>query len=152
MAFGSSIKPPLYALHSPPHSKVRQVYSCHFRVGDLHVSRLSREKHKIPGRAQESAQHGVIRTFPSAAVASRLVVPALAEPDIHLLSKTPKSPHRRWSLCSLPVPKQFGESLRSVTSIAQSPTGGTWQPAHRRILMFLFFHYWKRFFTLPPYT
>jgi len=24
-------------------------------------------------------------------------------------------------------------------SFAQSPTGGTWQPAHRMILMFLFF-------------
>jgi hypothetical protein len=78
----------------------------------------------LPGR-------DVIRTFPSAAVASRLMVPALAEPDIHLLSKTPRSPHRRLSLCSLPVPKQFIESLQSLISIAQSPDGGTWQPAHR---------------------
>ncbi len=54
-----------------------------------------------------------------------------AGPDIHLLSKTPKSPHRRLSLCSLPVPKQFRESLRSLTPFAQSPNGGTWQPAHR---------------------
>ena len=53
-----------------------------------------------------------------------------AGPDIHLLSKTPKSPHRRLSLCSLPVPKQFEESLRSLISFAQSPIGGTWQPAH----------------------
>ena len=36
-----------------------------------------------------------------------------AEPDIHLRSETPKSPHRRLSLCSLPVPKQFEESLGS---------------------------------------
>ena len=54
-----------------------------------------------------------------------------AGPDIHLLSKTPKSPHRRLSLCSLPVPKQFEESLGSSISFAQSPNGGTWQPAHR---------------------
>jgi len=96
-------------------------------------------KHEIPGRAQESAQLDLIRTFPSAAVASWLVVPALAEPDIHLLSKTPKSPHRRLSLCSLPVPKQFEESLWSLISFTQPPNGGTWQPAHRIILMFLFF-------------
>jgi hypothetical protein len=36
-----------------------------------------------------------------------------AEPDIHLLSETPKSPHRRLSLCSLPVPKQTEGSLWS---------------------------------------
>jgi hypothetical protein len=36
-----------------------------------------------------------------------------AEPDIHLLSETPKSPHRRLSLCSLPVPKQTDGSLGS---------------------------------------
>jgi hypothetical protein len=54
-----------------------------------------------------------------------------AGPDIHLLSKTPRNPHRRLSLCSLPVPKQFGESLGSLISFAQSANGGTWQPAHR---------------------
>ena len=100
---------------------------------------VSSEKRTISGRALESALHDVIRTYPYAVVASRLMVPALAEPDIHLLSKTPRSPHRRLSLCSLPVPKQFGESLWSLMSFAQSPTGGTWQPAHRMILMFLFF-------------
>jgi hypothetical protein len=112
---------------------------------------LSSEKHNISGRAPESALRDLIRISCYAVFASRLGVPALAEPDIHLLSKTPRSPHRRLSLCSLPVPKQFGGSLWSVTSFAQSPTCGIWQPAHRRILMFLFFPYWKRFFTLPPY-
>jgi hypothetical protein len=63
--------------------------------------------------------------------ASRLVVPAFpAEPDIYLRSRAAMSRHRRLSLCSLPVPKQFVESLRSLISIAQSPIGGTWQPAH----------------------
>ena len=50
---------------------------------------VSSEKHTISGRAQESAQCNVIRTFPSAVFASRLMVSAHAEPDIHLLSKTP---------------------------------------------------------------
>ena len=68
-----------------------------------------------------------------------------AGPDIHLLSKTPKSPHRRLSLCSLPVPKQFEVSLGSLISFAQSAIDGTWQPAHRNnpdVFSFLgrFFH------------
>src|SRR5215471_6392297 len=69
----------------------------------------------------------------------------LGEPDIHWLSKTPQSPHRRLSWCSLPVPKQFVESLRSLRSFAQSATGGTWQSAHRMILMFCPFPYQERF-------
>ena len=62
--------------------------------------------------------------------ASRLMVPALAEPDIHLLPQAPKSSCRRLSLCSLPVPKQSEGNLGSVISFAQSANGGTWQPAH----------------------
>jgi hypothetical protein len=38
---------------------------------------------------------------------------SLAEPDIHLLPQADKSHRRRLSLCSLPVPKQCKESLRS---------------------------------------
>ena len=41
------------------------------------------------------------------------MVPALAEPDIHSLSRVVEDLHRRLSMCSLPVLKQFGESLRS---------------------------------------
>ena len=41
-----------------------------------------------------------------------------------------KSRHRRLSLCSLPVPKQFVESLGRVISFAQSATCRTWQSAH----------------------
>src|ERR1700692_2556895 len=58
------------------------------------------------------------------------MVPALAEPDIHLLPQAPKSSCRRLSLCSLPVPKQSEGSLGSVISFAQSANGGTWQSAH----------------------
>ena len=69
-----------------------------------------------------------------------------AEPDIHLQSETPKSPHRRLSLCSLPVPKQLEESL-GVASVARVVTCGTWQSAHRMILMF--FPLLGRVFRLP---
>jgi len=57
------------------------------------------------------------------------VVPAFAEPDIHLLSRAPQGRHRRLSLCSLPVPKQLEGSLRSLISFAQSANSRTWQPA-----------------------
>ena len=67
-----------------------------------------------------------------------------AEPHIHLLSKTPKSPHRRLSLCFLPASKQFVVSLRSVNSFAQWPTCGTWQSAHRKNIL-MFFHSWAGF-------
>ena len=53
-----------------------------------------------------------------------------AEPDIHLQSRALKGRHRRLSLCSLPVPKQFVESLGRVISFAQSATCRTWQSAH----------------------
>jgi hypothetical protein len=52
------------------------------------------------------------------------VVPAFAEPDIHSLSRALADRHRRLSLCSLPVLKQFEESLRSLISVAQSATAG----------------------------
>jgi hypothetical protein len=41
------------------------------------------------------------------------------------------------SLCSLPVLKQFEESLRSLISVAQSAIGRTWQPA-RCVIPFIF--------------
>jgi hypothetical protein len=45
-------------------------------------------------------------------------------------SRALKGRHRRLSLCSLPVPKQFAESLGSVISFAQSATCRVWQSAH----------------------
>jgi len=58
-----------------------------------------------------------------------------AEPDIHLLSETPKSPYRRLSLCSLPVPKQTDGSLGSCPrrSARHLRDLAAW---HRVILMF----------------
>jgi hypothetical protein len=52
------------------------------------------------------------------------MVPAFAEPDIHSLSQILADRHRRLSVCSLPVLKQFGESLGSLISVAQSATAG----------------------------
>ena len=69
-----------------------------------------------------------------------------AEPDIHLQPRAPRSRRRRLSLCSLPVPKQFVVSLRSLISFAQWPTCRTWQSAHGIILMFFIL---RQVFTLP---
>jgi hypothetical protein len=83
------------------------------RMTGLHVSQLSREKQEFSGRALESAL--LVR---SGSAATHVCLSAegcciLAEPDIHLLPQAPKSRRRRLSLCSLPVPKQFEESLGS---------------------------------------
>ena len=87
-------------------------------------------RRRCSGRARESAQcvmpGFVVRTY-----ASRQGFLLFAEPDIHLPSRAPRSRHRRLSWCSLPVPKQFEESLGSVSSFAQSAIGRTWQSAHR---------------------
>src|ERR1700739_2213422 len=75
---------------------------------------LSSEKHEFSGRAPESAR--CIDRESLAAPESRSAggpsVPA--GPAIHLLSRALESRHRCLSLCSLPVPKQFVMSLRSV--------------------------------------
>jgi hypothetical protein len=57
------------------------------------------------------------------------VVPAFAEPDIHLRSRAQKGLHRRLSLCSLPVLKQSEGSLGSLISVAHSVRCRTWQSA-----------------------
>src|SRR5271156_1719330 len=41
-----------------------------------------------------------------------------------------EEPSQKIELCSLPVPKQFVESLGSAISFAQSANGRTWQSAH----------------------
>jgi hypothetical protein len=81
-------------------------------------------------RARESVQINSFRMFYAQHCASRHRFLRSAEPDIHLQSRAPKSRHRRLSLCSLPVPKQFVESLGRVISFAQSATCRTWQSAH----------------------
>jgi hypothetical protein len=64
------------------------------------------------------------------------VVPAFAEPDIHSLSQIPRNHHRRLSVCSLPVLKQFGKNLGSLIFVAQSATGRTWRSERCVILSF----------------
>jgi len=56
---------------------------------------------------------------------SGAVVPAFAEPDIHSLSQVPKDCHKRLSGRTLPVLKQFGESLGSLITVAESATSRT---------------------------
>ena len=74
-------------------------------------------------RARESA-HFSVKIFSSHWCLSA-VVPAFAEPDIHLLPLTREGLRRRLSWCSLPVPKQSVGSLRKVLiSIAHSDRAG----------------------------
>ncbi|MDT7817420.1 MAG: hypothetical protein QOJ42_7336, partial [Acidobacteriaceae bacterium] len=86
-------------------------------------------RHGCPGHAQESVQVNSPRMFHTQKYASRHRFLRSAEPDIHLLSRTLKGRHRRLSVCSLPVPKQFVESLGSLICFAQSAIGRTWQSA-----------------------
>ena len=74
---------------------------------------LSTEKHKIFWARSGERAICAISIHRYAVVPLGLWFLLSAEPDIHLLSETPKSPHRRLSLCSLPVPKQTEGSLWS---------------------------------------
>jgi len=94
---------------------------------------LSREKTILLTRAtEERAKLSHLKNPQFASCASRPWF--LPSQDIHLLSRARWGLHRRLSLCSLPVPKQSEESLRSLSSFAQSATCRTWQSAHRGIL------------------
>jgi hypothetical protein len=66
------------------------------------------------------------------------MVPAFAEPDIHSLSQILADRHRRLSVCSLPVLKQFEESLGSREFDLRRSVGNrrTWQSARCVILLF----------------
>jgi hypothetical protein len=97
---------------------------------------LSRENRTLLTRATEER---ALPNLPEPAARTcclSAVVPAFAEPDIHSRSRAGEGRHRRLSLGSLPVLKQFEESLGSLISVAQSANGRTWQPALCVILMF----------------
>src|SRR5436305_14754630 len=82
-----------------------------------------KEKKILLKRAsEERAPANSGRTRSSHACLSAMV-PAFAEPD-HSLSRILADRHRRLSVCSLPVLKQFEESLGSLISVAQSATAG----------------------------
>src|SRR5438477_144192 len=84
-----------------------------------------KEKKILLKRAsEERAPANSGRTRSSHACLSAMV-PAFAEPDIHSLSRILADRHRRLSVCSLPVLKQFEESLGSLISVAQSATAVT---------------------------
>jgi len=105
-------------------------------VADVHVSQSQEQKTILLRRAAEKrARTGNARSA-ARSVCLSAGVPAFAEPDIHCLSQARMGRPRRLSLCSLPVPKQFEESLGSWISFAQSATCGTWQPARCVILLF----------------
>ncbi len=103
--------------------------SRNLRIADFHVSHLSRGTQVSRARSRERAS-GDFQDVPYATYASRHWFLRSAEPDIHLLSRAVKGRYRRLSLCSLPVPIQFGESLGGVISFAQSAICRTWQSAH----------------------
>jgi len=85
---------------------------------------LSREKKILLTRASEERALLSLSEPAASHVCLSAVVPAFAEPDIHSLSQVHADRHRRLSVCSLPVPKQFEESLGSLISVAQSATAG----------------------------
>ena len=85
-----------------------------FGADDGHPCKsLSTEKHRIFWARSGERAISLIRIRGYATVPLGWWFLLSAEPDIHLLSETPKSPHRRLSLCSLPVPKQTEGSLGS---------------------------------------
>ena len=115
----------------------------YFRVADIHVSHLSSGGTGVPGALVRARKPTVLGCSARKSASRRRFLHS-AEPDIHLLPQAPKSRHRRLSLCSLPVPKQFVESLRSVISFAQSATCRIWQSAlcSSRFI-------WKQFYAAP---
>ena len=115
----------------------------YFRVADIHVSHLSSGGTGVLGALVRARKPTVLGCSARKGASRRRFLHS-AEPDIHLLPQAPKSRHRRLSLCSLPVPKQFVESLRSVISFAQSATCRIWQSAlcSSRFI-------WKQFYAAP---
>jgi hypothetical protein len=80
------------------------------RFVDIHVVICQVKARVARARSGERANQQ-FRMFYAQQCASRHRFLRSAEPDIHLRSRAPKSIHRILSLCSLPVPKQFVESL-----------------------------------------
>ena len=127
---------------SPAFRKVRGLGG-NIRNADIHVSHLSSGGTGVLGALVRARKPTVLGCSARKGASRRRFLHS-AEPDIHLLPQAPKSRHRRLSLCSLPVPKQFVESLRSVISFAQSATCRIWQSAlcSSRFI-------WKQFYAAP---
>ena len=85
---------------------------------------LSRENVVLPKARSGERARRLFQELQLARVASRHWFLLYAEPDIHSLSWALGGRHRRLSLCSLPVLKQFGESLGSRSpSLSRQPAG-----------------------------
>jgi len=83
-----------------------------------------KEKHTWSG-ALARARTFLVKIFSSRIWCLSAVVPAFAEPDIHLLPRARQGLRRRLSWCSLPVSKQSVGSLRKVLiSLAHSDRAG----------------------------
>ena len=94
----------------------RIVFADRGRITGIHVSLCQQKSTRFMGALERARYRSdqvttVTQLCLSAFVGFWFLLSA--EPDIHLLSETPKSPHRRLSLCSLPVPKQTEGSLWS---------------------------------------
>jgi hypothetical protein len=93
-------------LKSPiPHFTCTAGDNDYFRIADIHVSHLSSEGRGVPSTLARACKSTVAGC--STQYASRHRFLHSAEPDIHLLSRAPKSRNRRLSLCSLPAPKDW---------------------------------------------
>jgi predicted sugar kinase len=99
-------------------------YVTHFLSSRHPCKSFVKAKKILLTRASEERARVVPARTRSSHVCLLAMVPAFAEPDIHSLSQILADRHRRLSVCSLPVLKQFGESLGSLISVAQSATAG----------------------------
>ena len=95
-----------------------------------------KEKKVLLTRATEERALSNLSEPAARTCASRRVVPAFAEPDIHSLSQILTDRHRRLSVCSLPVLKQSGESLGNLLIRRSVGNRRTWQSARCVILLF----------------
>src|ERR1700722_12925010 len=95
-----------------------------FRVADVHVSHLSRENRILLTRAtEERAKTNIFRTHSS----QRVPLgggSCCSQNWTSICCLGPEGRHRRLSLCSLPVPKQFeGASGACAPSLSRPPAG-----------------------------
>jgi hypothetical protein len=106
------------------------------RVPDIHVSQCQEKKQFSWRATEERAKQSIFGVSGSQSCASRQwFLPSQNQTSICCLG--PGGPHRRLSLCSLPVPKQSVGASADCSAVAQSATCRTWQPAHRVIPYFL---------------
>ena len=108
-----------------------------FRFADFYVSLMSREKTTLLTRAGRSAPDVPIRTPPFAAwPLGRDSYSSQNQTSIRCLGPLGPSQKIKCVFTASPETTQR-EALGEKLSLAQSATGGTWQPARCGILFFL---------------